>query len=129
MSVTVIDPARITSISATPNPAGVNEPVRFSSSATGTDPLTYAWNFGDGATGTGMSPTHAYARPGTYTVTLNVSNAAGRDSRTTTVTVNAPPPAPVDNCANITELNSAYFDLNASTLTDAARRVVRYSPE
>src|SRR5438034_11342156 len=29
------------------------------------DALTYAWSFGDGATGTGVRPTHAYANNGT----------------------------------------------------------------
>ena len=28
------------------------------------DPLTYAWTFGDGTTGTGQIPTHAYSTPG-----------------------------------------------------------------
>jgi PKD repeat protein len=36
------------------------------------DPLTYEWTFGDGATGTGMAPTHTYAGLGTFTVTLRV---------------------------------------------------------
>jgi len=32
-------------------------------------PVTnYLWEFGDGSTGSGMSPTHDYASPGTYTV-------------------------------------------------------------
>lgn len=30
----------------------------------------YLWEFGDGSTGTGYSPTHTYARAGTYTVTV-----------------------------------------------------------
>ena len=34
------------------------------------DALTYAWDFGDGTTGTGAAPTHAYATLGTFTVTL-----------------------------------------------------------
>ncbi len=38
------------------------------------DALTYAWDFGDGSMGTGVSPTHAYAAEGTYTVTLTVSD-------------------------------------------------------
>ena len=38
------------------------------------DTLTYQWNFGDGATGTGATPSHAYSAAGTYNVTLTVSD-------------------------------------------------------
>ena len=41
----------------------------LSSDADG-DVLRYAWDFGDGATGAGAAPTHAYAALGDYTVTL-----------------------------------------------------------
>ena len=37
----------------------------------------YAWNFGDGATATGPSALHAYARPGVYRVTVTATNDAG----------------------------------------------------
>ncbi len=33
---------------------------------TGEGPLTYLWRFGDGSTGTGLSPTHTYTTPGIY---------------------------------------------------------------
>jgi PKD repeat protein len=36
---------------------------------------SYTWDFGDGSTGTGRAPTHAYGAPGTYNVTLAVGGA------------------------------------------------------
>ena len=36
--------------------------------------LTYSWSFGDGGTSTAANPTHAYAAPGDYTVTLIVTD-------------------------------------------------------
>ncbi len=47
------------------------------------DPLTYAWNFGDGATGTGATATHTYAAGGTYTIGLTVSDGRGGTNATT----------------------------------------------
>jgi PKD repeat protein len=38
---------------------------------------SYAWDFGDGTTGTGVSPTHTYATVGTFTVTLLVTDNRG----------------------------------------------------
>ncbi|HVN71101.1 MAG TPA: PKD domain-containing protein, partial [Desulfomonilia bacterium] len=53
------------------------------------DPLMYAWSFGDGASGSGVSPSHAYGAAGTYPVTLTVSDGkGGTSSDTTTATVN-----------------------------------------
>jgi PKD repeat protein len=41
------------------------------------DALTYAWDFGDGATGTGATAQHAYAATGDYVATLTVTDDAG----------------------------------------------------
>jgi PKD repeat protein len=41
------------------------------------NPVTRAWDFGDGATGSGAGPTHAYAAAGTYTVTVTATDSNG----------------------------------------------------
>ncbi len=43
----------------------------------GSSALSYAWSFGDGATASGQSVSHTYARPGGYTLSLTVSGAGG----------------------------------------------------
>ncbi|MDH3458376.1 MAG: PKD domain-containing protein, partial [Gemmatimonadota bacterium] len=57
-----------------------------------TDPdgtiVSYEWDFGDGATGTGVSPSHTYAAAGTYDVTLTVTdNDGATDTQATTATI------------------------------------------
>jgi len=41
------------------------------------DALSYDWDFGDGAVGTGVKPTHVYKRGGTYKVVLRVADSSG----------------------------------------------------
>jgi PKD repeat protein len=38
---------------------------------------TYAWDFGDGTTSTVFNPTHNYASPGIYTVSLAITSTSG----------------------------------------------------
>jgi len=60
------------------------------------DPLTYAWDFGDGSTGSGATTSHIYLWGGTFTVTLIVSDGkSGTDTATTTATVTEVNDAPV----------------------------------
>jgi PKD repeat protein len=43
----------------------------------------YAWDFGDGQTGSGATVAHAYATPGAYTVALTVTDGLGQTATTT----------------------------------------------
>ena len=53
-----------------------------------TDPddgiASYNWSFGDGATGTGVTPVHMFTTPGDYVVTLTVTDSFGLTDQTTT---------------------------------------------
>lgn len=80
MTITV-HPALSASTSAAPVSGVAKLRVTFRAGATGgLAPYTYAWNFGDGTTGSGAAATHAY-RAGIFHPTLTVSDAAGRTWR------------------------------------------------
>jgi PKD repeat protein len=52
---------------------------------------SYAWTFGDGATGSGATASRTYAAGGTYSVTLNVTdNGSATGTQVQSVTVVAP---------------------------------------
>lgn len=116
--VTPPQPASITSVNATPNPVDEGERVRFSSNVQGDSPVSQSWSFGDGSSAMGQSPTHTYDEPGQYTARLEASNDVGSDSRTVTVRVNRALP---EICTTVSELSSAFFERNSSTLTEEAR--------
>ena len=66
--------------------------VQFNNQSSGDQPLSYLWDFGDGVVPnpdnrTETNPVHAYANPGTYPVTLQVTNSVGTNSVTKSVTV------------------------------------------
>jgi len=49
----------------------------------------FAWDFGDGSSGAGAKPSHAYAAAGTYSVKLAVTDSKGAtDMRTTLANIN-----------------------------------------
>ncbi|MEU7822472.1 ThuA domain-containing protein [Catellatospora sp. NPDC049133] len=73
----------VVTASATPTTGTAPVLVTFTGSATDTEgdnPLTYLWEFGDGATAGTANATHTYATPGTFTATLTVSDARGAKS-------------------------------------------------
>jgi len=77
------------------NPS-INQAILFTAQGQGAavQDARYEWTFGDGTSGTGASATKAYARTGTYAVTLRITNAGGQTATTSrTVTVSAQLPA------------------------------------
>jgi PKD repeat protein len=63
-----------------PNPATEGVRVAFNGAASidadGTI-VSYTWNFGDGSVGTGATPSHTYVSPGSYAVTLTITDSGG----------------------------------------------------
>jgi hypothetical protein len=62
--------------------------------------VSYAWNFGDGTLGSGISTSHTYTTPGNYTARLTVTDNLGASgSATTTIQVSANFPGAPNNLA------------------------------
>ena len=117
-NVVVTDPpvaAEIVAIVTSATTTDTQTPVNFSANVRGDAPLTYAWSFGDGKSSGDPSTSHTYPEAGSYVVTLELTNAHGRDARTATITVDV---WEADFCADLAEMNSTFFERNSSVLTD-----------
>ena len=93
VTLVVVEPCLEVSADFTWLPAapGAGQTVTFNATADGSEPIDFAWDFGDGVTETGDSVTHVFAA-GTYTVTLTATNACSVDIVTYEITVTAEPP-------------------------------------
>ncbi|MEA2368072.1 MAG: hypothetical protein QOH38_790 [Thermoleophilaceae bacterium] len=82
-----------TGVSFTAMPDTGHVPLAVAFAGSGTDvegPLTYSWEFGDGAPGSGQNVHHTYAAAGTFTANLTVTDGDGATASTTrTITVAA----------------------------------------
>ncbi len=101
-TVTISGTQPVASFTFSPTTPAVNQPVFFNASSstggTGHTLVSYAWNFGDGVTGTGVTPSHPYSAAGTFTVTLIVTNEVGQTGTVSAgVTVAAGGGAPTAN--------------------------------
>lgn len=74
--------------------------------------ISYVWDFGDGSTSTGSTPSHTYTGSETYTITLTIYNdLGGSDSDTTTATITddtIPPIITVNQRGNTDDLSNLF---------------------
>ena len=82
VSVAAISAQVVASFTFSPTTPGINQDVFFNGTASVPSNATFTWNFGDGSTGSGVTPTHRYTQAGTYSVTLTVTNDVGQSSTT-----------------------------------------------
>jgi PGF-pre-PGF domain-containing protein len=73
--------APVADFSGTPTSGTAPLVVQFTDQSTGS-PTRWNWSFGDGNYSTFQSPAHTYAFAGTFTVSLNATNAAGSNLST-----------------------------------------------
>ncbi|HZU77013.1 MAG TPA: PKD domain-containing protein [Dehalococcoidia bacterium] len=68
---------------ADPGDTTLGSPTTFDGSGSSGGGLTYAWDFGDGTTASGIRVQHGYARVDDYTVTLTVQDGTGATNSVT----------------------------------------------
>lgn len=110
----------------------VNVALTFNGSAS-TDPdgtiVSYSWDFGDGNTGTGATPSHTYTTANTYNVTLTVTdNMSATDSAGTTATIGQGNQSPVANAGGpYTGTAGVALTFDGSGSSDPDGTIVSYS--
>jgi PKD repeat protein len=90
-AVNVTSAAPVANFTYAPPAPEARKDVQFSDASTG-GPTTWSWDFGDPDSGAGNSsnfqnPSHAFSRPGSYSVVLTVGNSKGSDTKTIVVAV------------------------------------------
>jgi len=141
----ILELAPAASFTTAPNPVDPGQPVAFDGTGS-TDPdgtvVSYAWDFGDGATATGATASHSYASSGMYAAKLTVRDDYGASSSSSqTITVN--PLVPVLGALTMkprrfpaaakgasiarrkTGTTISYTDTQAATTTFTVARVLR----
>ena len=94
--------------------------------------VSYAWDFGDGTTGSGSTPTHVYDAPSTYTVTLTVTDPYNRSATATrqlTVFSGGAPSASFTISPTNPNLGETVFFNASASSAPAERTIVSYAWE
>jgi len=77
--------APIMGLTAASSPTTLGDATTFTATISGGTHVTYAWNFGDGNSGSGANVTHTYAALGAHPAIVTASNDAGSVSAHTIV--------------------------------------------
>ena len=87
--------------------------VYFTDQSTGVKD-SFAWNYGDGGTGTYENPQHTYNNPGTYDVSHSVTNISGTATQTLTsyITVAAAGTPPTASFVGMPNIGAAPLNVN-----------------
>jgi PKD repeat protein len=102
----------------------------FSASAgDASGPPSLSWTFGDGATATGASVSHAWSAPGTYTIGVTATDTVGQRSATSAQIVVSPAPAHDTTAPKLTKVKLSPATIHRRklrttlklTLSEAAR--------
>ena len=102
VSVSSSSSSPVASFTATETEGPCPLAVQFVDSSTNT-PTSWVWSFGDGITSSDQNPSHTYTTPGTYTVTLTVTNAGGSSTVTEVDYITAEEAEPIASfTANVT---------------------------
>lgn len=84
----VIEPDIVAGFTFNPISAEEDTLVTFTDTSTALNIIdTWHWDFGDSENSSLQNPTHIYNNPGTYNISLTVSNADGEDTYTTSILI------------------------------------------
>lgn len=129
------NPDLVAAFTVTPNPPKAFNAATFDASTSTNKGVpcgaacTYAWDFGDNTSGTGIRTTHEYRTAGTKTVTLTVTDSFGASATTVqnlTVAPSDPPTADFIFSPSAATVDQSIF-FNASASRPAAgRTITRY---
>ncbi len=139
-----VHPNPTVSINLPPTNSCSGSSVSFSTNINnGTTPYTYAWNFGDGSTGTGATPSHIYTSLGcgteNFSVEVTVTDANGCTATTQqNITIKQQPdilltdlddlfaPEPFNNCGDASLSNPSYT-INVGNSSPSSSCITEYT--
>lgn len=123
--VTVINtlevvPHPIAKFSVSDSDPMIGEPVSFTHSGGGLEPMTYSWDFGDGSISSESNPIHTFSSPGDYLVHLVIQNELGSSEAYLPVSIGQSPISDVVineviDAGQVLE-GQAFFDQSATSM-------------